>query len=76
MLKYYMVGNMQIESTGYNIDPYESRVNDVRFGIYTQSGELVCKVTNKMEANLTRAELRKIDLEETGKKNKYFIRKL
>ena len=64
------------EDNGYEKDPYLSRVENVRFGIYDANKKLICKVTNMYEANKTRKEFRDIDLAETGKKNKYYIRRL
>ena len=70
------INESYFEDNGYEKDPYTSRVENVRFGIYDANNELICKVTNMYEATATRKELRDIDLEETGKKNKYYIRKL
>lgn len=70
------INESYFEENGYEKDPYFSRVENVRFGIYDSNNELICKVTNMYEATATRKELRDIDLEETGKKNKYYIRKL
>lgn len=68
--------NEMVDTTGTVEDPYKSRVEDVKYGVYTEGGELICKVPNKQEALLTRAELRKIDAEESNKKKKYIIKKL
>lgn len=68
--------NELFDTTGTVEDPYKSRVEDVKYGIYTEGGELICKVPSQQEALLTRAELRKIDAEESNKKKKYIIKKL
>jgi len=65
-------------------DDTESRKKDVNpkrhkecnWAIYDENGELICKVPTQNEAILTRAEFRKIDKEEYGKKKKYTIKKL
>ena len=60
----------------YDRDPYRSNVEHVSFGVYDSQHNLICKVRNKNEAYQTRAEFRKIDYQETGKKKDYFIEEL
>lgn len=51
-------------------------INNMKYGVYDKDGELLFKTQTKREAKETIEEFNEIDLEETGKEKKYFIRKL
>lgn len=51
-------------------------INNMKYGVYDKDGELLFKTQTKREAKETIEEFIEIDLEETGKEKKYFIRKL
>lgn len=56
-------------------DPYLSRVEDVKYGVYDKNDELICKTVLRREAKETIQEFEEID-KENGEKNTYTIRKL
>lgn len=56
-------------------DPYWSNVNGVKYGIYDENNDLICKTILRREAKETIQEWEEID-KENNEKHKYFIRKL
>lgn len=64
------------EDEGYEKDLYKYNTENVRCGIYTEEGELICKVTTMAEARRCMRDFRDIDKELTGKKNRYKIKEL
>lgn len=56
-------------------DPYLSRVEEVKYGVYDKNDELICKTVLRREAKETIQEFEEID-KENGEKNTYTIRKL
>ena len=56
-------------------DPYESRVSNVKYGVFDADGELICKTRLRKEAKATIEEWWEID-KENNEKHYYYIRKL
>ena len=51
-------------------------IDDVKYGVYDDKGELICKTVLRRDAKQTIEEFKEIDKEETGKEKNYTIKKL
>lgn len=73
----FMDMDAELEAAAERDAELKNRYNLKRnWAVCDEHGEVLAKVPNQAEAVLTRAEFRKIDEEETGKKKKYIIKQL